>query len=73
MDFLMRIKSGGRVKTLPTHIANLVLSFQMILANMTLQLVLSWVAFPADVTEMGDTFISGFFSQVDDVDVILQG
>ena len=68
----MTSKTLRSVKTLSTDWTNFVLIFQVILANMVLQLVLSRVAFPTDVTEMVDTFISGFFSQMNDIDVILQ-
>ena len=60
------------VETLETDWTNFVLIFQVILADMTLQLVLSRVALPTDVTHMVDTLISGFLSQMNDIDVILK-
>ena len=60
------------VETLATDWANFVLIFQVILADMTLQLVLSRVALRTDVTHMVDTLISGFLSKMNDIDVILK-
>ena len=61
-----------RVKTFPTGWTDFVLVFQVILAYVTLQLVLSRVPLPTDITNMVDTLICGFLSKMDHIDVILK-
>ena len=72
MDFHVTGQIFRSVETLETDRTNFVLIFQVILADMTLQLVLSRVALPTDVTHMVDTLISGFLSKMNDIDVILK-
>ena len=72
MDFHVTGQTFRSVETLETDRTNFVLIFQVILADMTLQLVLSRVALPTDVTHMVDTLISGFLSKMNDIDVILK-
>ena len=40
---------------------------------MTFELVLSRVSLPTDITDMIDTLVCGFLSQMNDIDMILKG
>ena len=72
MDFHVTGQTFRRVETFPTDRTHFVLIFQVILANMALQLVLSRVTLPADITYILDTLVSGFLPQMNDIDVILK-
>ena len=72
MNFHVSLQIFHSVKSLAAYWTHLIQIFQMILANVTIKLVLSRVTLSTDITYILDTLISGFFSQMDDIDVILK-